>query len=138
MTKFPKKLKLLGREKFVQKTPLCHAQLHGTLTPCQVSKKTNVLVSRKCPNRRKMDGKTDRPYSGSSIIWICALILCIVPFPTIFLLTSQNETSTCPSSDIAQNRTALFPCKNITKNICLNKPSIFDQKQIYKQPNLLL
>ena len=136
----------MGREKFVQKTPLCHAQLHGTLTPCQVSEKTNVSIPRKCPDRRKVDGRTDRPYfkgpfrltPRSSIIWICALILCILPFLTIFLLTSQNETSTCPSSDTAQNRTALFPCKNITKNVCLNKPSTFDQKQIYKQPNLLL
>ena len=45
---------------FSENLGLSCATLHGALTPCRVSGKSNKPISRKLPDRRT-DGRTDRP-----------------------------------------------------------------------------
>ena len=67
MTKFSNKSKnsyfwpiflIFGTNKFLKKNPVLSHTTHGSLTPCQVSEKTNEPIPRKLLDRR-MEGQKD-------------------------------------------------------------------------------
>ena len=103
----------LGKNFFLSKIQLCHAQLHMGFQHCaKIQKKPMIQFQEKAQKDRKTGGRTDRPY-------------CIGPFR--LMPGSKNITIRY------QLKQATF-ANTFIRSFIYNKPAFFDSLSLFIKP----